>query len=71
MSQGAIARYPSALRVPRFTEVSSVHHSNTKPEDVNLVGQNILIGKIRKLCCACCWRSVVGVEWWGRTLYWL
>lgn len=37
--------------MPRFTEVSSVHHSNTKPEDINLVGQNIRNGKICKLCC--------------------
>jgi len=39
--------------VPRTTEVSSVvHHSNTKPEDINLMGQNIRISKICKLCSA-------------------
>jgi hypothetical protein len=54
-------RYPSALRVPRITEVSSVvHHSHTKPEDINLVGQNIRISKICKLCCAGCVWAVVG-----------
>lgn len=55
MSLRAIARYPSALRVLRFTEVSPVvHHSDTKPEDINLAGQNIRISKICKLCCAGC-----------------
>jgi len=34
--------------------VSTIHHTNTKPEDINLVGQNIRIGKICKLCCAGC-----------------
>ena len=39
--------------MPRTTEVSSVvHHSNTKPEDINLMGQNIRISKICKLCSA-------------------
>lgn len=45
----------------RITEVSSVvHHSNTKPEDINLVGQNIRISKICKLCRAGCGCVVVG-----------
>ena len=49
--------------MPRITEVSSVvHHSSTKPEDINLLGQNIRISKICKLCCAGCGWVVVGLE---------
>ena len=54
--------------MPRVTEVSSVvQHANTKPGDINLVGQNIRISKICKLCCAGCGWAVVGVE--GRGTY--
>lgn len=45
--------------------VTVVHHSYTKPEDINLVGQNISISKICKLCCAGCGRAVVVVGWKG------
>jgi len=61
VSLRAIAPYPSALRVLRFTEVSRVvHHSDTKPEDINLVDKISASVKFVSYVV-----PVVGGRWWG------